>query len=107
MLARIGIKVLLLVGITSLLSSSQAQAVCTEADKTDCVDRFISYTGTIDFFASGASLAVAEIPNDDRPNRVLELGEVRIPAFRIPDRAELVSAYLYYGGSLFLDNDPP
>ena len=88
-----------------LCSAPSAWAICTATDRTDCVDRLTSYTGTIDFFASGASFAVAEDPGDDRPNRPIEIASVTIPASRIPERAKLLAAYLYFGGSLFIDND--
>jgi len=94
-----------LLGLIVFGAIPKAEAVCTETDRTDCDDRIVSYTGTLDFFASGGSFAVAEDPGDDRPSRAVERGQVEIPAFRIRDRATLVAAYLYFGGSLFIDND--
>ena len=82
-----------------------ASAICTPDDRTDCVDRFQSYTGTLNFFASGGSFSAIDDPLDDRPGAEVAVGEVEIPLERIPPRAELVAAFLYFGGSLLLDND--
>ena len=91
--------------ITVCSHSQTASAICTPDDQTDCVDRFRSYTGTLDFFASGGSFSAIDDLLDDRPDREVAIGEVEIPLDRIPPRAELVAAFLYFGGSLFLDND--
>lgn len=88
-----------------LAAAPRAEAVCEQPGDPDCVDRFTSYTGTIDFFATGASFGVSNDPNDDRPDQLLEVSEVQVEAFRIPGRANLVQAFLYYGGSLYLDGD--
>jgi|GEM_PF-1010701 len=85
--------------------SQTASAICTPDNRTDCVDRFRSFTGTLNFFASGGSFSEIDDPADDRPGREVSIGEVEIPLDRIPPRAELVAAFLYFGGSLFLDND--
>lgn len=93
-------------GAAILLSSApRAEAICDQPGDPDCVDRFTSFTGTVDFFATGASFGVSNDPNDDRPDQLLEVSEVQVEAFRIPGRAKLVQAFLYYGGSLYLDGD--
>lgn len=88
-----------------LWSVPRAEALCNQAGDPDCVDRFESFTGTVDFFATGASFGVSNDPNDDRPDQLLEVSEVQVEPFRIPSRAKLVQAFLYYGGSLYLDGD--
>ncbi|MFO0723738.1 MAG: SUMF1/EgtB/PvdO family nonheme iron enzyme [Myxococcota bacterium] len=82
-----------------------AFAADCRAQDPSCVALLSALTGTYDFFATGASFAVADDPSDDRPTRVLDVAEVSIPTRRIPTRATLTRAYLYFGGSLFLDND--
>ncbi len=95
-----------LLGATFLvMAAPRAEAICTQPGDPDCVDRFTSYTGTVDFFATGASFGVSNDPNDDRPDELLMVSEVSVEAFRIPGRANLLQAFLYYGGSLFLDGD--
>jgi hypothetical protein len=81
------------------------EAACNAPGDPDCVDRFVSFTGTVDFFASGASFATNDDPSDDRPNGLVAVAEVAIPERRIPPRATLRAAYLYFGGSLFVDGD--
>lgn len=90
--------------VAGTLASAHAHAVCNGPGDPDCVDRLISYTGTVDFFASGASFASNTDPNDDRPNAVVQVANVVIPQRRIPPRAELLAAYLYFGGSLFTND---
>lgn len=94
------------VGTAILLGvAPSALAVCNQAGDPDCVDPFSSYTGTVDFFATGASFGVSNDPLDDRPDELLQVSEVTVEAFRIPGRAKLVQAFLYYGGSLYMDGD--
>lgn len=60
--------------------------------------------GTVDFFATGASFSIDD-DADDRPDALLDVAEVRILDRDIPPRAELVRAFLYFGGSLYADGD--
>jgi hypothetical protein len=78
-----------------------AEALCALQTDPDCVARRVALTGTIDFFATGASFT-ANDDADDRPDRTLEVAEVTVPTTRVPARATLSKAYLYFGGSLFL-----
>lgn len=91
--------------VGSLLGPSAAWAADCRAQDPSCVSLLEAVTGTYDFFATGASFAVAEDPSDDRPTRALDVAEVTIPARRIQGRATLAKAYLYFGGSLFDDDD--
>jgi formylglycine-generating enzyme len=93
-----------LLGIPLALVPATAAAVCNNGVGPDCVDRFESLTGTVDFFATGASFAVNE-DTDDRPDRALEEATVIVPERRVPGRARLVRAFIYFGGSLFDDDD--
>lgn len=81
-----------------------AFALCESPTDPDCVVRRETFTGRLSFFATGASLTVNE-DGDDRPDRALDVGEVVVPEFRIPPRATLARAYLYFGGSLYADSD--
>lgn len=88
------------------LGASRADAVCQQPSDPDCVkSRLPAFTGTVDFFATGASFALIDDPNDDRPGQVIDTAEVVVPGRRIPSRARLVRAFLYFGGSLFIDQD--
>ncbi len=90
----------------AFLTPSLAEAVCNQPSDPDCVKRRLEpFTGTIDFFATGASFAFIDDPNDDRPGGLLDTAEVVVPAARIERRATLVRAFLYFGGSLFADGD--
>ncbi|MBK8010890.1 MAG: SUMF1/EgtB/PvdO family nonheme iron enzyme [Deltaproteobacteria bacterium] len=96
------------------MSSRDAMALCNQPSDPDCVDARRDYSGLVDFFATGAAFTVNDLPGEDRPNRLqtivvdgveVEGAEVVVPARRIPARAQLVEAYLYFGGSLFHDLD--
>lgn len=98
-------------GFTALIAASlavcgprAALALCAAPGDPDCVVRRETFTGRLNFFATGASFTVSD-DLDDRPDRVLEVAEVVVPEARIPQRATLSRAYLYFGGSLFFDND--
>lgn len=82
------------------LAPATAHALCAQPGDPDCVDRLVVMTGTIDFFATGASFAVDD-DDDDRADSALEVAEVVVPDRRIPPRAKLVQALLYFGGSLY------
>jgi hypothetical protein len=86
------------------VAEADALAVCTTPGDPDCVDLLESFGGAVDFFATGGSFTVNDDP-DDRPDRVIETATVAVPERRIPARAELVRAFLYFGGSLYLDGD--
>jgi hypothetical protein len=60
--------------------------------------------GTVDFFATGGSFTVND-DADDRPDALLDEGEVRVETRDIPPRARLLQAFLYFGGSLYDDGD--
>lgn len=93
-----------LLGMTLLLSAAPARGECTNGVGADCVDRFVALTGTFDFFATGASFAFND-DGDDRPDGVLDEASVTVPERRIPGRAQLVQAFIYFGGSLYADGD--
>jgi hypothetical protein len=81
------------------------QALAQDCVPPACVDLFESFAaGPIDFFATGASFSVNE-DADDRPDRSVDEAEVTVPQRRIPGRAVLQRALLYFGGSLFIDGD--
>lgn len=86
------------------LAPAPIRAECQATGDPDCVDFFADFRGTIDFFATGAAFTVND-DADDRPDRTLDVAEVNVPTERIPPRAKLLKAYLYYGGSLYADND--
>jgi hypothetical protein len=81
-----------------------AAARCTAPGDPDCVDLQADFRGTVDFFATGAALTVND-DEDDRPDRALDEATVVVPGRRIPAKARLLKAYLYFGGSLFADGD--
>lgn len=83
---------------------ASALALCQTPGDPDCVDRAADFRGTVDFFATGASFTFDD-DLDDRPDGLLQLASVNVPQRRIPARAKLVQAYLYFGGSLYADND--
>jgi hypothetical protein len=98
-------------GFTALFAASlalagtrPALALCAAPGDPDCVTRRETFTGRLNFFATGASFTVNE-DLDDRPDRVLDVAEVVVSESRIPSRATLSRAYLYFGGSLFFDDD--
>ena len=79
-------------------------ALCQAKGDPDCIRPFETYRGSIDFFATGASFTLNE-DDDDRPDRLVDEATVVVPVREIPPRAELVRAFLYFGGSLYQDND--
>lgn len=83
---------------------SAAFALCQNPGDPDCVDRAADFRGTIDFFATGGSFTYDD-DADDRPDGLLQVSSVNVPSRRIPARAKLVQAYLYFGGSLYADSD--
>lgn len=89
--------------IAALLPSS-AMALCEVPGDPDCVDLHEDFRGTIDFFATGASFTFND-DADDRPDGLLAVAQVQVPTRKIPARATLKRAYLYFGGSLYADND--
>ncbi|MCK6552058.1 hypothetical protein L6R52_39870, partial [Myxococcota bacterium] len=91
------------VALSTFAAPQAAHALCAVPTDPDCVARRLALTGTIDFFATGASFA-ANDDADDRPDRVLDVAEVTVPASRVPARATLTKAYLYFGGSLFVSD---
>lgn len=90
--------------LSNFVSPRPAAAECNNGVGPDCVDQAYAVTGTFDFFATGASLTFND-DADDRPDGALDLASVTIPERRIPARAQLVQAYLYFGGSLYADGD--
>ena len=89
----------------SLTSPGIARALCVDGEGPDCVRARESFLGTVDFFATGASFTFTDDADDDRPGGLLEVAEVVVPQRRIPPRATLKRAFLYFGGSLFDDED--
>ncbi len=86
------------------LVPTTSRADCLAPGDPDCVDFFVDFRGTIDFFATGAAFTVND-DQDDRPDRVIDVATVEVPVAEIPPRATLLKAYLYYGGSLYADDD--
>jgi sulfatase-modifying factor enzyme 1 len=93
------------VGALAFTLASRAFAVCAAPGDADCVQRRSTFTGTVDFFATGASFAAVDNPDDDRPGKLVAVATVSVPERRIPGRAKLRQAFIYFGGSLFQDND--
>ncbi len=87
-----------------VLYSAPAAAECNQPSDPDCVRLAETFRGTVDFFATGASFTVND-DADDRPDRLLDVALVTVPQAKIPSRANLVKAYIYFGGSLYSDND--
>lgn len=81
-----------------------AEALCEAPGDPDCVVFQESFRGTIDFFATGAAFTVNN-DGDDRPDQALDEASVTVPSAKIPPRAELVRAFVYFGGSLYEDQD--
>ncbi len=101
--ARFGLVFSLVSGVSAL--STEAWAACVNGVGEECVSLRESFpVGPVDFFATGGSFAIND-DDDDRPDAVLDVAEVTVPERRIPGRATLERAYLYFGGSLFQDND--
>lgn len=86
------------------LQAKAAWALCAAPGDPDCIRAFETFHGSVDVFATGASFTL-NTDRDDRPDQVLEEASVEVPATEIPSRAELVRAFLYFGGSLFADGD--
>lgn len=93
-----------LIAVAALLAPRAALARCDAPGDPDCVDLQADFRGTVDFFATGAAFTVND-DDDDRPDRALDEASVVVPERRIPPRAKLLKAYLYFGGSLFADGD--
>lgn len=85
-------------------SSSDAWALCAAPGDPDCVDAFVDFRGSMDFFATGAAFTIDD-DDDDRPDALREFAEVVVPDRRVPVSARLVQAFLYFGGSLYDDAD--
>ena len=88
-------------GLTLSTVASTAHALCDRPGDPDCVKRLTSYSGKVDFFATGASFAVIDDPTDDRPGQLNMVAEVNVPPRRIRQDAKLLAAFLYWGGSLY------
>jgi hypothetical protein len=91
----------------SALHAERALALCDQPTDPDCIHKLQSFTGTIDFFATGASFAVSDPATADDPSFVVDVASVDVPERRIPPRAQLLKAYLYFGGSHFMDHPTP
>ncbi|MGF1509055.1 MAG: SUMF1/EgtB/PvdO family nonheme iron enzyme [Myxococcota bacterium] len=83
---------------------SFARAQCVDDSGASCLRSRRVLQGTVDFFATGGTFTLND-DDDDRPDAVLEEGSVLVPRSRIPPRASLVEARLYFGGSLYADDD--
>jgi hypothetical protein len=88
----------------SLLAAPRAEALCARPGDPDCLALRDSFRGTLDFFATGASFTFDD-DTDDRPDGLIDVAEVTVPSRRIPARANLKRAFLYFGGSLYADGD--
>lgn len=97
--AALGVRVFTL--LASLLIPAHAWAQCPGPS---CVDLLESFSGTIDFFATGGSFAYND-DDDDRPDGLVDVAEVQVPQRRIPVRGKLQKAFIYFGGSLYFDGD--
>lgn len=86
------------------LALSMARPAWAQCGGDDCLEATFNIRGTVDFFATGGSLTFND-DDDDRPDGTLELGQVRVERRVLPPRAELVRAFLYFGGSLYADGD--
>jgi hypothetical protein len=100
---RIALNLALGLGFACLLPTA-ARAQCN-IPGGDCIRRLATFQGTVDFFATGASFAGIDGIDFDRPAFALDHASVEVPARRIPVHAKLRQAYLYWGGSIFFDND--
>lgn len=102
-MGRSGLAILVFPVVASLWAPAGASAACP--GDPNCVDLLESFSGTIDFFATGASFTFIGDPTDDRPGGLLDVAEVQVPQRRIPVRGRLERAFLYFGGSLYFDGD--
>ena len=62
----------------SLAAGGTAEAACRMPGDPDCVDKLLGITGTVDFFATGASFAI-DNDADDRPDALLDESTVVVP----------------------------
>lgn len=87
-----------------MLFAAEAYALCDAPGDPDCVVERENFRGTIDFFATGAAFTINN-DEDDTPDALKDVAEVTVPDRRIPQSATLVQAFIYFGGSLFDDQD--
>ncbi len=81
-----------------------ARPVIAVCPGDSCLTSRAVYRGNLDFFATGGTFTFDD-DADDRPDGLLLEGSVTIPRAALPPRAEIAEAWLYFGGSLYDDDD--
>ena len=95
----LGLKTLVLAGLLAAL------CLAPEARADQPLTELSTWTGAIDFFSTGAPLAIdGNDPDSTMVDTMAQPATVSVNASEVPAGASLVAAYLYWGGSIVNDD---